>query len=222
MLAAESAAAPAPALPTTQVGAIPTTTEMAERSTQEPRKDQEPSASLPFPTKTPSGNPTLWALTPDFAGPIRKGQNIAAQVPGLGNVAPEVQQAVTYVDNSRKQLIKNLQTNPRFSDSERESIDKDTKFGASFLGSAASMENRLISIDSYLLDLQMNEEKAAKDEKLPTEDRKNALIAANEFKNFRSILGVPRVSTREEVKALPIGTRFVYKGFIGTRDPEKK
>ena len=201
-------------IPTPKIGALPTTTEMADRSVTAP-----PAAP---PVK---GSPkTIWEQTTSFAGPIPKIATTIARIPGFGDLTPEMQQSITYVDATKRELIKNLQTNPRFTDTERQSIEKEVDIGANLLDNPAAVRNRIIGIDDFLLKKQKNEERAANDPTLPAEVRKDALRGANDLGNFRVALGVPsfpRPTTREEVEALPPGTQFIWNGRIEVKKFKK-
>lgn len=196
-----------PAVPAPTVGAIPTTTEMADRSVSPSGAQQPPPAALVASAQT------MWDLAPNFAGPVPAVASTVAKVPGLGDLAPQMQQAVTFVNAAKRDLIKNLQNNPRFPEGERKAIEKEIDIGANVLDNTAAVKNRMVAIDDFLFKRQQNEERAAKDDSLPAATRQAALQAANELRNFRSTMGVPmKVSSIEQVKALPSGTRFIWQG----------
>lgn len=199
-----------PAVPAPKVGAIPTTTEMADRSVA----TEKPPAVTSVPTATALTAPqTMWELAPFFAGPVPAVASSVAKVPGLGDVAPQMQQAVTFVNAAKRDLIKNLQNNPRFPEGERKAIEKEIDIGANVLDNPAAVKNRMVAIDDFLFKRQQNEERASKDDTLPTATRQAALQAANELRNFRTTMGVPtKVTTIDQVKALPIGTKFIWNG----------
>lgn len=200
-----------PAVPAPKVGEVPTTTEMADRSVATTEK---PAAVTNVPAATALAAPqSMWELSPFFAGPVPAVASGVAKVPGFGDLAPQMQQAVTFVNAAKRDLIKNLQNNPRFPEGERKAIEKEIDIGANFLDNTAAVKNRMVAIDDFLFKRQQNEERASKDDTLPTATRQAALQAANELKNFRTTMGVPvRVTTIEQVKALPINTKFIWNG----------
>jgi hypothetical protein len=206
-----------PALPTTQVGAIPTTTDMAQRSVATPAGPGEqaaPTTSVPTATEIAGGGPkTMWEQTGNFAGPVPKIASTISKVPGLGDLAPEMQQAVTFVNAAKRDLIKNLQNNPRFPEGERKAIESEIDIGANLLDNPAAVRNRMIAIDDFLFKRQQNEERASKDSSLPVATRQAALQASNELGNFRATMGVPvRATSIDQVKSLQPGTKFIWEG----------
>ena len=215
MIAGEDAAKPA--LPTTQVGAIPTTTDMAQRSvavTAGPGEQAAPTTNVPAATEIAGGGPkTMWEQTGNFAGPVPKIASTVSKVPGLGDLAPEMQQAVTFVNAAKRDLIKNLQNNPRFPEGERKAIESEIDIGANLIDNPAAVRNRMIAIDDFLFKRQQNEERASKDSSLPVATRQAALQASNELGNFRVTMGVPvRATSIDQVKALQPGTKFIWEG----------
>jgi hypothetical protein len=215
MIAGEDAAKPA--LPTTQVGAIPTTTDMAQRSVADAAGSGEqaaPTTNVPTATEISGGGPkTMWEQTSSFAGPVPRITSAIAKVPGLGDLAPGMQQAVTFVNAAKRDLIKNLQNNPRFPEGERKAIESEIDIGANLLDNPSAVRNRMIAIDDFLFKRQQNEERASKDSSLPVATRQAALQASNELGNFRVTMGVPvRATSIDQVKALPAGTKFIWEG----------
>jgi hypothetical protein len=215
MIAGEGAAKPA--LPTTQVGAIPTTTDMAQRSVAVaagPGEQAAPTTNVPAATEIAGGGPkTMWEQTGNFAGPVPKIASTVAKVPGLGDLAPEMQQAVTFVNAAKRDLIKNLQNNPRFPEGERKAIESEIDIGANLIDNPAAVRNRMIAIDDFLFKRQQNEERASKDSSLPVATRQAALQASNELGNFRATMGVPvRATSIDQVKSLQPGTKFIWEG----------
>jgi hypothetical protein len=215
MIAGEGAAKPA--LPTTQVGAIPTTTDMAQRSVADaagPGERAAPTTNVPAATEIAGGGPkTMWEQTSNFAGPVPKIASTVAKVPGFGDLAPEMQQAVTFVNAAKRDLIKNLQNNPRFPEGERKAIESEIDIGANLIDNPAAVRNRMIAIDDFLFKRQQNEERASKDSSLPVATRQAALQASNELGNFRVTMGVPvRATSIDQVKALQPGTKFIWEG----------
>ena len=203
------------AIPTPKVGAVPTTKEMADRSvTTPPATTEKPAAVTEVPTAAALAQPrTMWNERSKFAGPVPVVASKVAKVPGFGDLAPDMQQAVVFVDTAKRDLIKNLQNNPRFPEGERKAIEKEIDIGANFIDNPAAVGNRMIALDDFLFKRQQNEERAAQDNTLPSATRQAALQAANELRNFRVTMGVPpRMTTIEEVKALPPGTRFIWQG----------
>lgn len=203
------------AIPTPKVGAVPTTKEMADRSVATPPATTEkPAAVTEVPTAAALAQPrTMWNERSKFAGPVPVVASKVAKVPGFGDLAPEMQQAIVFVDTAKRDLIKNLQNNPRFPEGERKAIEKEIDIGANFIDNPAAVGNRMIALDDFLFKRQQNEERAAQDNTLPAATRQAALQAANELRNFRVTMGVPpRMTTIEQVKALPPGTKFIWQG----------
>jgi hypothetical protein len=164
-----------------------------------------------------TGN-TLWGLAPNYAGIV---PNVVAAttriggafIPGVGELGKEQQYAVQRADTEKGRFISALAVNPRFPVAEMQRIEREISIGAKALDNPASVRTRMIAVDDYLAKEQLKEEKASTDKNLPVTEQNAARTAANDIKNFRTVLGVPtRVYSLEEASKLPSGTIFLWKG----------
>lgn len=156
---------------------------------------------------------TVWDSAPDIAGPIPKAATTVARIPGLGGVAPEMQQKRNFVNAAVRDLIKNLQNNPRYAEGERKAIEAEVDIGPRFFDDAEGLRNRIVGIDDFLAKKQTEAEREGYNNELPVETRRAYRSAAQSIASFRGVLGVPiRVYSIDDVRALPPGTPFLWNG----------
>ena len=156
---------------------------------------------------------TIWESAPDIAGPIPKAATTVARVPGFGGVAPEMQQKRNFVNAAVRDLVKNLQNNPRYAEGERKAIEAEVDIGPRFFDDAEGLRNRIVGIDDFLAKKQTDAEREGFNEQLPVDTRRAYRTAAQSIADFRKILGVPiRVYSIDDVRALPSGTPFLWNG----------
>lgn len=156
---------------------------------------------------------TVWDSAPDIAGPIPKAATTAARIPGFGGIAPEMQQKRNFVNAAVRDLIKNLQNNPRYAEGERKAIEAEVDIGPRFFDDAEGLRNRIVGIDDFLAKKQTEAEREGYNNELPVETRRAYRSAAQSIASFRGVLGVPiRVYSIDDVRALPPGTPFLWNG----------
>ena len=156
---------------------------------------------------------TVWESAPDIAGPIPKAATTAARIPGLGGLAPEMQQKRNFVNAAVRDLIKNLQNNPRYAEGERKAIEAEVDIGPRFFDDAEGLRNRIVGIDDFLAKKQAEAEREGYNDQLPVDTRRSYRSAAQSIASFRGVLGVPiRIYNIEDVRALPPGTPFLWNG----------
>lgn len=156
---------------------------------------------------------TIWDSAPDIAGPIPKAATTVARVPGLGGVAPEMQQKRNFVNAAVRDLITNLQNSPRYAEGERLQIQAEVDIGPRFFDDAEGLRNRIVGIDDFLARKQTDAEREGFNDRLPVETQRDYRSAAKAIANFRKILGVPiRIYNIDDVRSLPPGTPFLWNG----------
>jgi hypothetical protein len=190
-------------------GRIPGVSTRAPTETKpaEDTKSQEQQTKGQVPTKM-----TIWDRAEDMTGPL----------PALGTstiIRPFVastetgrrqQEARSFVEGSIRDLIKNLQNNPRYPEGERKAIESELDISTRFWDSPTALRNRLQGINDFLaIRLEVANE-GAYNETLPKETRQAYRTAANDLTKFRALLMPPRVTTRDEVEQLEPGTRFIW------------
>lgn len=178
-----------------------------EQPATSPRKTKEAPAAGTLPGRT------IWNSAEFIAGPVPSISAAASRVPGLGNVAPQIQQARSFVTTAVNDLVSNLRTNDRFSESERKEIKNEIDIGPAFFDSATALRNRMIGVSEFL-DKKITDANAqVADTTLPVNIRKDAADRVADMQKFRSTLGVPlRVYSIEQVQALPDNTPFLWNG----------
>ena len=179
----------------------------------------EESKQLKASIEAPKGTPkkgeipgrTIWGSTDLIAGPVPAlATGVARVVPG---VAPEMQQARSFVTSAVNDLVSNLRTNDRFSETERKEIKNEIDIGPRFFDNPDSLRNRIIGIDEFLRKKLTDASAQISDPSLPVKIRQDATDRATDIQKFLSTLGVPvRVYSLEDVKALPTGTPFLWNG----------
>jgi hypothetical protein len=167
-------------------------------------------AAAPAPAPEPR---TIWNQSSFIAGPLPAIQSGVSRIPGLGGVAPEVQQARTFVNGAVRELVKNLQNSPVFAQREREAIEGEVDIGPRFFDDPEGLRNRMIGVDDFLATKIREADAFAKSQEATSKARGEALNTVQAITNFRKILGVPtRVYSVEEVQKLPTGTPFLWNG----------
>jgi hypothetical protein len=156
---------------------------------------------------------TIWDSAPDIAGPIPKAATTTARIPGLGGIAPEMQQKRNFVNAAVRDLITNLQNSPRYAEGERLQIQAEVDIGPRFFDDAEGLRNRIVGIDDFLARKQTNAEREGFNDRLPVQTQRDYRSAAQSIADFRKILGVPvRIYNIDDVRALPPGTPFLWNG----------
>lgn len=156
---------------------------------------------------------TIWNQSSFIAGPVPSIQGAVARIPGFGGVAPEVQQARTFVDGAVRELVKNLQSSPVFAQREREAIEGEVDIGPRFFDDPEGLRNRMIGVDDFLATKVREAQAFAQTQDSTSKARGQAMDTVQAITNFRKILGVPtRVYSVEEVQKLAPGTPFLWNG----------
>jgi hypothetical protein len=140
---------------------------------------------------------TLWQMAPDVTGVVPALQETAQGVTGQAgiNVAPAglVRDRQTFA-NAQGELIRSLSNNPQFPVREMERIRQEVSISPGVMTDERSLRERMRSVDTFLRERLENQQRAGQDTSLPVETRRAARKAAEDIRNFLSILGVPRQS----------------------------
>ena len=146
--------------------------------------------------RQPSAQPprTLWEMAPNVTGIAPAVQETVQGVTGQAgiNVATEglVRDRQTFA-TVQNDLIRALSVNPRFPVAEMQRIEREIAIAPGVFTDPRSLRERMVSVNTYLRDRLRNEDRAATDTSLPVDDRRAALSAANNIRNFLAQLGVP-------------------------------
>ena len=137
---------------------------------------------------------TLWEMAPSVTGIAPAVQETVQGVTGqVGiNAATEglVRDRQTFA-TVQNDLIRALSVNPRFPVAEMQRIEREIAIAPGVFTDPRSLRERMVSVNTYLRDRLRNEDRAATDTSLPSDDRRAALSAANNIRNFLAQLGVP-------------------------------
>lgn len=156
---------------------------------------------------------TIWGSTELIAGPVPKLATMASRVPGLGDVAPQMQQARSFVTSAVNDLVSNLRTNDRFSEQERQEIKSEIDISPKFWDDPKALQNRIIGVDEFLRKKLTDTQAQIADTTLPVKIRQDATDRATDIQKFLTTLGVPvRVYSLEDVQLLRPGTPFLWNG----------
>jgi hypothetical protein len=202
----------APPVAATPAGALPATPGTVPAAATGAAEGETPVAGAPAATPAPAPR-TIWNQSTFIAGPVPAAQAAVARVPGLGGVAPDVQQARAFVNGAVRELVKNLQNSPVFAQREREAIEGEVDIGPRFFDDPEGLRNRMIGVDDFLATKIREADAFAKSEEATSKARGEALNTVQAITNFRKIMGVPmKVYSIEEVQKLPPGTSFLWNG----------
>lgn len=206
-----SAATPGPAAPAG--GGAPAATVTPVAPPGDVNATPVPAGGQPAPAAPAPEPRTIWNQSSFIAGPVPAAQSAIARIPGLGGVAPDVQQARTFVNGAVRELVKNLQNSPVFAQREREAIEGEVDIGPRFFDDPEGLRNRMIGVDDFLATKVREAQAFAASQEATSKARGEALNTVQAITNFRKILGVPtRVYSVEEVQKLAPGTPFLWNG----------
>jgi hypothetical protein len=167
---------------------------IVDRTTGQGRRINTPDDQPQAQTAQPGPDRTLFSMADEIAGvrPAaidaynRVGPQLGLDpIGGVSGVRQEFQLAT-------RDLVRALQTNPRFSEGERKAIAQDLDMGASIFDSPAALRERMTAIDTALRRRLENERRAATNPNLPSEQQRQALSAANHIENYLMNLGAPQ------------------------------
>lgn len=119
-------------------------------------------------------------------------QDTAGQVFDVDFIPDEVAQTRQMFSMQQKDLVRALQNSPRFTEGERQSIEKEIDIAPKTWTSAASLKSRLVAIDRSLRNRLVNERKKAKSPETNSKDVKGHLLKANIIEDFLRNLNVPQ------------------------------
>jgi hypothetical protein len=133
----------------------------------------------------------------------------------FGQVDAKADEARSFFNSGKNQLVRSLSANPRFPVEEMKRIEKEIDIAPAFFDNPTSLGSRLIGIDDFLSKRLENARKDAVNQDFTLDARKAARDEIREIENFQKVAGIPqRVYTIEEVQALPSGTNFLWNGQV--------
>jgi len=133
----------------------------------------------------------------------------------FGQVDAKAEEARSFFNSGKNQLVRSLSANPRFPVEEMKRIEKEIDIAPAFFDNPTSLGSRLIGIDDFLSKRLENARRDAVNQDFTLDARKAARDEIREIENFQKVAGIPqRVYTIEEVQALPSGTNFLWNGQV--------
>ncbi len=167
----------------------------------------------PLSESAPPPDETIFGMAPNVTGPVAVASGIAGSTPVLGEFfrPDQIEQATSRVKLLTRNLVRVLQSNPRFNEGERKSIENDIDLSPKFFDTEHAFRNRVIGIDDAL-DVRQKAALALISAPLTSgPERIQAMREANALIRFRMHLGAPPVLSPEEAKKLPEGSPFRSK-----------
>ena len=128
-----------------------------------------------------------------------------------GRIRPEFQQGVAQISGQKARIVNALQESPRFSDSERQQIDKELSIEPSMRTSEEAFINRLVAVDNTLQSILDRTNAVANNPKTGMDARRDAFKKLSDIAQVRKMVGVvqQKVHTPEQWKTLPPGRYLV-------------
>lgn len=139
-------------------------------------------------------NINLYELAPLATGIASGAKDIYSRTAGQVDflpVAEKTLEARQTIETETANLINAIRQNPRFSEGERNALEKQITLRPSVFDSPRALQARMRSINQSLKQRLDNEKRAANDETLPVLTRQSALETANSITNFLNVLGAP-------------------------------
>lgn len=162
-----------------------------------------------------SSVPNMFNLAAKGTGPVAITSTVVARIPILGNFfeTDKEVQANTFLENSVNQLNRSIATNPRFSEGERQSINRELELMPRLIERPEAYRQRLIALDSLMLQLR---DKAYREgylnRELGPDTIRRGREKVDEIDSIRKLLGAPpRVNSRRDFDALPAGSAYILR-----------
>ena len=182
---------------------------------------QSPAPSQPAVASAPPER-TIWEMSDLISGPVPAAKALGHKLPIVGGLVPggPETQAMTDVEIKNREFINTLQKSPRFSEGEREILEKELSIAPELIQRGESYRNRIIGVDDALSRRGEAARKDAESGGTP-EIKKQAIKDWTLIQNFRQNLGIP-VRARNDaeaealVKSLPPGGQFLFREPDGT------
>jgi hypothetical protein len=195
--------------PARPADAQPTATRSAGEVPAEQAGAAVPGAAPPARTYNPT-DATMFNLAGKGTGPVAITASFLSRIPLLGGIveAGEETQARTFLSNAVNQLNRAIATNPRFAEGERQQIQAELDLTPRLIEREEAYINRLIGLDSLLMEIRKKTFDMAYGPELGPEDKRNAREKLRDIDGIRELIGIPRVG-EVEVRSLPSGARFV-------------
>lgn len=193
-------------------------------------QDQNPPAAAPQGgaaggnQPAPQGEPTIWEMADDLAGPVPAIKAAAGDIPFVGSMMEGGGQTASnraYVKTQVSQMVDALSINPRNPVALVEMIRKEIDVDPKVIGDPAAYRKRIEGVNRSLTERLIEETAAGNDPNLPAKTRQDALEVANTIRNFQQKLMPPQVKSREELNqlGLKVDAKFIDPNGVLRRVP---
>jgi hypothetical protein len=205
---------PAPAAPAAPAPPAPAPLVTGPRANITPPHAAEPAPAAPAPAPAAAAPPatapsqTLYQLAqrPLTTGltpaALQYGQNVLGQF-GANIIDPELTERRQTFSNTQGDLIRALSINPRYPVDEMKRIREEINIEPRAFTDPQSLLARMRSVGKSLRTRLADEERAGADPSLPVDDRRAALRAAEDIRNFLAKLGAPEDQSPTAAPAAP-------------------
>lgn len=172
----------------------------------------------------PEGEPTIWEMADDIAGPGPAIQAGAGRIPYVGGMlggGGQTAENRQYVRTQISQMIDALSINPRNPVALVEMIRKEIDVDPKIMDDPAAYRKRIEGVNRALTERLIEETNAGNDPSLPAKTRQDALTVADTIRNFQRKLMPPQVKNRKELDALGLqsGDKFIDPNGVLRRVP---
>lgn len=152
---------------------------------------------------------TIYEMAPILTGPGPVIGRKLGGIPGLGGPAPEMRSAKKFVETTQRELVRVLQNNPKYAETERQGIAEEIDLVGQFLLGETAYRQDILGLDQALARREETARRTAESPRVSRDERQHALNVANGLAEFRKNLIPPVVTTVEERNALDVGQTYV-------------
>ena len=226
--AAPAPAAPAPAAPVAAPLVVGPRAGLTPLAAAAPLPAAPPPPAPPPPAPPPPTAPpqTLYELAakPRTTGltPVvqQLGQNVLGQI-GANIIDPELTERRQAFATAQGDLVRALSINPRYPVDEMKRIREEINIRPAAFTDPQSLLARMRSVGKSLRTRLADEERAGADPSLPVDDRRAALRAAEDIRNFLAKLGAPEDQSPTAAPAAPPPRRNALDRRTQTGAPQR-
>ena len=151
--------------------------------------------------------PTMVSMIGRATGPVNVTATFLERYSGglLNDVKPGAMQADAFVSLAQNRLNRALAENPRFSEGERDQIQRTLDLLPGILKGEGAFVNRAIGLDALLARLEVNALRNSRDEALHVTDRNLNARDYRAIQDARSLIGIrdlPLIETPEDIRTI--------------------
>lgn len=171
----------------------------------------------------PYGGMNLFDAAEMGTGVVPWAASKIATAPGMGNVAPDIQQSRSFMLSAPNQITKALQNTTKLSETERKQVEDQIDLLPSVIDNPTAYRNRVIGTGQLLYRLRDESMAKANNNTLHVRDRNEAREKAGEIGKIIDLMGVPLpIYEMKTWEGLQPGTRFMIQDAKGVWKPQIK